>query len=202
MAGRRYAVVAAAAVAGMLSGVLVALATRSESAAAPATPNIAWAAGRLSAPGFALRDQLGRPVSLDSLRGQRVVVSFLDPVCRNLCPLEAKQLAQVERDLGPALLAVSVNPWADSRANFAADARAWRLPTTWRWATGPKETLERVWRDYKVDVSIRRRTVAGVAVRDVAHTQAVYLIDRAGYLRALYIYPFSAADLEHELRTL
>ena len=198
----RYVVVAAAAAAGVLGGVLVALATRSEPAVAPTAPNVSWAAGRMPAPGFELTDQRGRPVSLRSLRGQRVIVSFLDPVCRNLCPLEAVQLARVERNLGPAVVAVSVNPWADSRANFAADARAWGLPTAWRWATGPATRLARVWREYKVGVAVRRRTIAGVTVRDVAHTQAVYLIDRAGYLRALYVYPFTAADLEHELRNL
>jgi cytochrome oxidase Cu insertion factor (SCO1/SenC/PrrC family) len=198
----RYWVLALAALAGVLGGVLAAVATRSGPAPKPTAPNASWGPGRLRAPGFELRDQSGQLVSLRSLRGQRVIVSFLDPVCRNLCPLEARELARVERNLGPALVAVSVNPWADSRASFAADARAWRLPATWRWATGPKAKLERVWREYKVDVVVRRRTVAGLNVRDVAHTEAVYLIDRAGYLRALYIYPFHAADLEYALRTL
>jgi cytochrome oxidase Cu insertion factor (SCO1/SenC/PrrC family) len=198
----RYVVIAVAAAAGVLGGTLVALATRSGPTVAPAAPNVAWAAGRMPAPDFELTDQGGRPVSLRALRGRPVVVSFLDPVCRDLCPLEARELARVQRDAGPALVAVSVNPWADSSANFAADARAWQLPAAWRWATGPKGTLERVWRDYKVDVAVRKRTLAGVTVRDIAHTQAVYLVDRRGYLRALYIYPFHAADLEHALRKL
>jgi cytochrome oxidase Cu insertion factor (SCO1/SenC/PrrC family) len=169
-------------------------------------PNAVWSSGSRPAPSFTLRDQNDRPVSLRSFRRRPVILTFIDPVCRSLCPLEAQQLSQVVRDLGPkqapALLAVSVNPSADTPANFSEDARAWRLPSTWRWATGPSHKLARVWRSYAIAVGKTRVTLAGVTVDEVVHTEAAYLVDGNGYERALYLYPFHAADLERELRAL
>lgn len=132
-------------------------------------------------------------------------MTFIDPVCRNLCPLEATALGKVVRDLGakaPAIVAVSVNPWADTAANFRADARAWRLPASWRWATGTQADLASVWRSYGVAVRVQTKRVAGVTVRNVIHTEGSYLIDARGYERALFLYPFRAADIEQELRRL
>jgi protein SCO1/2 len=152
-----------------------------------------------------LVDPHGRTVSLAGLRGRSAIVTFIDPVCRDLCPLEAQVLARVHRDLGaaaPSLVAVSVNPPADTPANLAKDAHVWGLPDSWRWAIGTPTALARVWRDYRVGVQTVRKTIAGVSVEEVAHTEAAYVIDGNGYERALFIYPFAAADVEQELRRI
>ena len=132
-------------------------------------------------------------------------MTFIDPVCRNLCPLEAAALGKVVRDLGshaPAVVAVSVNPATDTAANFRADARAWRLPPSWRWATGSQAELARVWRSYGIAVQTQTKRVAGVTVRNVIHTEGSYLIDAQGFERALFLYPFHAVDIERELERL
>ena len=58
-------------------------------------------------------------------------MTFIDPVCRSLCPLEAKQLNSVvtasPTARRPAIVAVSVNPWMQSRSIFRQDERKWRL---------------------------------------------------------------------------
>ena len=43
------------------------------------------------APAFTLTDQHGRAVTLASLRGKVVLLTFLDPVCTSDCPLEAQE---------------------------------------------------------------------------------------------------------------
>jgi cytochrome oxidase Cu insertion factor (SCO1/SenC/PrrC family) len=206
---RGRVVLAAAAALGVLGGVAAALLSQrgGESlTVAPTRPDATWPAGAKAAPDFRLADQDGRPLSLRALRGRVVIVTFVDPLCRNLCPLEAKVLTRVERDLGagraPALVAVSVNPPADTPATFREDARAWQLPAAWRWAVGRAPALARVWRGYRVAVQTQRKTIAGVTVSEVAHTEAAYLVDPAGYQRALFLYPFLAADVEREVRTL
>ena len=144
-------------------------------------------------------------MSIRALRGKPVLVTFIDPVCRNLCPLEAAALGKVVRDLGsraPAVVAVSVNPWADTSANFKADASAWQLPSSWRWATGSRSSLARVWHSYGVAVQVRTKRLAGVTVRNVIHTEGSYVIDARGFERALFLYPFRAADVERELKEL
>ncbi len=51
------------------------------------------------APPFALTDQDGRPVSLESLRGHTVALTFLDPVCTTDCPLIAQEFRQADQQL-------------------------------------------------------------------------------------------------------
>jgi hypothetical protein len=58
------------------------------------------------------------------------------------------------------------------------------------------------WRSYEIAVRVTRVRLAGVAVDEVVHTEAAYVVDGAGYERALYVYPFHAVDLERELRAL
>jgi cytochrome oxidase Cu insertion factor (SCO1/SenC/PrrC family) len=203
----RSIVLAAAVALGAAIGIAVAIASsRSSTPAAEAlAPNVSWVAASRRAPQFRLRDQRGAPVSLAALRGRPVLVTFIDPVCRNLCPLEAAALGKVVRNLGsrgPAVVAVSVNPWADTRANFRADARAWQLPASWRWATGSPAALARVWRSYGIAVQVETKRLAGVTVRNVIHTEGSYLIDSRGFERALFLYPFRAADIERELERL
>jgi cytochrome oxidase Cu insertion factor (SCO1/SenC/PrrC family) len=204
---RRLAVLGLAVALGAGAGIgaAVLFAHNSGTTVAASRPAATWAAGARPAPGFRLADQAGRPVSLAGLRGRTAIVTFVDPLCRDLCPLEARVLMQVDRDLGdraPALVAVSVNPPADTEANFGKDARAWGLTQAWRWAVGTPAALAGVWRDYDVGVRVTRKTIAGVKVREVAHVEAAYVIDESGYQRALFVYPFVAADVEQVLKNL
>jgi cytochrome oxidase Cu insertion factor (SCO1/SenC/PrrC family) len=171
-----------------------------------AAPEIAWAAGARPAPSFRLDDEHGAPVSLSALRGRVVLLTFIDPLCRNLCPLEAKELGQAVRLLPagqrPAVVSVSVNPWGDTRVAFREDASRWRLGPDWTWAIGGLGELERVWRQYEIGVQIETKRLAGVSVHEISHTEATYVIDGRGDERALFVYPFQAADVARAVRTV
>jgi cytochrome oxidase Cu insertion factor (SCO1/SenC/PrrC family) len=168
-----------------------------ESAASP--PVATWPAGARPAPDFRLTDQDGNAFSLSDLRGRSVIVTFLDPLCRNFCPLEARTLSNAVRKLPPAdrpaVVSVSVNPWADSRGNFREDAAHWNLSQGWRWGVGSSTELAQVWRKYAIGVRVTKKTIAGVTVREITHTEAAYLIDPDGNERALLLYPFRATDV-------
>jgi protein SCO1 len=172
----------------------------------PAAPVATWSAGVKRAPGFSLVDDVGAPISLRQFRGRPVIVTFLDPVCRSLCPLEAQELNSVvnasPRPQRPAIVAVSVNPWMQSRSIFRRDARKWRLVPGWHWATGRYRQLAPVWKRYDVGVLDRKTVVDGHAVHDVSHTEAAYLVDASGHERALFLYPFVATDVTSALRRL
>jgi cytochrome oxidase Cu insertion factor (SCO1/SenC/PrrC family) len=172
----------------------------------PTRPDATWAAGARRAPGFRLRDQNGRPVSLASFRGRPVIVTFIDPLCRNLCPLEAKVLNDVESRFAstarPQIVAVSVNPWGDARSRLVQDVRKWHLTPQWRWAVGGSSQLASVWRRYQVAVRVEKKTIAGVTVREISHVEAAFLVDPAGYQRALYLYPFAASDVARTVQQL
>lgn len=200
----------AALVAGVGVGVAIA-ASRSASApavpgASPYDPGFTWPAGKALAPGFTLRSENGRPISLRQFRGRPVILSFIDPLCRNLCPLEAKTLAQAVSRMPaaqrPAIVAVSVNQWADARANLELDKRKWSLPSDWHWAVGSPQAMARVWKAYAIGVSTATRTIAGIAVHRITHTEAAYVLDAHGYKRALFVYPYRAEDVERTIRSL
>jgi cytochrome oxidase Cu insertion factor (SCO1/SenC/PrrC family) len=153
-----------------------------------------WPAGARPAPAFALRDEHGNQLTLESLRGRPAIVTFIDPLCRDFCPREATVLSEAAAALGkdaPAIVSVSVNPWADTPANFRADAAHWRLAPGWRWGVGSYGKLADVWKRYAVAVQVTDKKIAGVKVRNIVHTGAAYLIDAKGNERALFLYPFT-----------
>jgi len=157
-----------------------------------------WPAGAHRAPAFSLTDQYGKPVSLAALRGRPVIVTFIDPLCRNYCPREASILTAAAAQLGknaPAIVSVSVDPWGDTANNFRLDKLHWKLAPGWKWGAGTYAQLAKVWKRYYVYVGVTKKTFAGVRVRYITHTGAAYLIDRRGYERALFLYPFDTAQV-------
>ncbi len=91
------------------------------SASASASPILAQALDGSSAaldfkaPSFTLTNQDGRAVSLASLHGKVVLLTFLDPVCTSDCPLIAQEFRQADQLLGRQsrqveLVAVVTNP--------------------------------------------------------------------------------------------
>ena len=169
-------------------------------------PAYRWGAGDRRAPDFSLRDEDGRPVSVAANRGHPVIVTFVDPLCRNFCPLEAHVLNQMERQIPaahrPVIIAVSVDVYANARRYLRQDDREWRLVPQWRWAIGRPADLAAVWKDYRIDVKVTRSQINGTVTYGVDHTEAAYVLDATGHERALFGWPFNPQDLEQLLRQL
>ncbi len=164
---------------------------------ATSSPVQTWAAGARRAPAFSLVDQRGKPFSLASFHGRPVIVTFIDPLCRDFCPREASVLSQAAKELStnPVIVSISVDPWADTAANFREDALHWQLAPGWRWGIGSGSKLAAVWKSYDIGVLVARKKIAGISLRTITHTGAAYLIDGSGYERALLLYPFETKDV-------
>lgn len=157
-----------------------------------------WKANEKAAPAITLQSANGTPLSLAAFRGHPVLVTFIDPFCRDFCPREASILTSAARQLGslkPAIVAVSVDPWGDTAKNFKLDAVHWKLSPAWRWAVGSYGELAKTWHSYQVAVLVQKQTIAGIPIRRITHTGLAYLVDSAGNERALFLYPFTAADI-------
>jgi protein SCO1/2 len=189
---------------GIAIGLVVAF-LQSRGASSTAAPVLhgeaTWSPGARPAPALSgLRDQAGRAFSLSSLRGRTVVVAFLDSHCTAACPLEGRALAAAEAELPraqrPVLVAVSVNP-ADTPASARAAMRKWGLAQlgTWHWLMGPRAAMARAWKAYRIYVKIP-------AHGDIVHTEALYLLDRAGDERSGYLYPFAPQFVRGDLSLL
>jgi cytochrome oxidase Cu insertion factor (SCO1/SenC/PrrC family) len=156
-----------------------------------------WAAGTKPAPGLALRDEAGARVSLRSLRGRVVLLTFLDSKCRRECPLEGRVLGDALHDLGSTdavAVVVSVDPWGDTAASALVFAERAHWSGDWHWLLGKRAALAPVWRAYHIAV---KRTPG-----DILHSTALYLIDPHGDLRAAYLFPFSARSVSQDVRQL
>src|SRR5215831_2053643 len=164
-------------------------------AAAQANPNadpilaesIAGSSAPLDFPakGFQLTDQHGRTVSLASLRGKVVLLTFLDPVCTTDCPLIAQEFRAAGQLLGAAsrqveLVAVVTNPVYHQVTDTQAFDRQEHLDQVpnWLYLTGSVPQLRQVWKDYDITAEI---LPAGSMI---GHQDVAYVIDQAGHVRA------------------
>jgi protein SCO1 len=209
LARSRWAVWGAAALIGLVVGAtLVAVRSSSPKASTSvvAGPATTWASGRKPAPAFDLKDQNGNPVSIAAFRGRPLIVTFIDPLCRNYCPIEASRLNAVVRSLPPAqrpaILAVSVDVYGNARRYLVQDIQKWKVGSEWHWAIGSSSQLNAVWNHYEIGVLVTTKKIAGVAVHNITHTEAAYIVDAKGDERALYLWPFSAADVKSTLTAL
>ncbi len=136
------------------------------------------------APGFALTDQNGRRVSLASLHGKAVLLTFLDPVCTTDCPLEAQEFREAGVLLGAQasqveLVAVNVNPLYGGLAYTRAFDREQSLSNVrnWVYLTGSTAQLRPVWRNYGVE----SQTLPGGSM--LGHNDVAFVIDPNGRMR-------------------
>jgi cytochrome oxidase Cu insertion factor (SCO1/SenC/PrrC family) len=111
------------------------------------------------APNFTLTSQYGRPVSLASLRGKVVLLSFLDPVCTTDCPVIAAEMRVADVLLGSKasdaeLVSVVANPTYTSLAYTRAFDAQEGLDTVpnWLYLTGTVSQLVAVWHDFGIEV--------------------------------------------------
>ncbi len=104
-------------------------------------------------PALDLVDQNGHPVTLSSLRGRAVALTYLDPVCTSDCPVIAQEFRQADRILGAAsrrvyFVAVDANPRYIATAYLDAFDRQEGLQHTpnWLYLTGTLPQLQHAWR--------------------------------------------------------
>jgi len=135
------------------------------------------------APGFALTDQYGRTVTLASLRGKVVLLSFFDPVCSAGCPPIGPEFRRAATLLGGSahqveLVGIVLSPVQRPVSTLRAFDRREGLDQVpgWRYLTGTPSQLHRVWHGY----GITAQDLTGAAA---LHTEEAYVIDAAGRVR-------------------
>jgi len=136
------------------------------------------------APPFSLTDQHGRDITLASLRGKVVLLTFLDPVCTTDCPLEAQEFRQAGQLLGAdsrrvELVAIVANPVDYQLGYTQAFDRQEGLDgvPNWLYLTGNPAQLAQVWHGYGIAAEI------APAGSMIAHSEVAYVIDSRGRLR-------------------
>jgi cytochrome oxidase Cu insertion factor (SCO1/SenC/PrrC family) len=180
------------AVAGALGLIILGAAPMAAAQASPtADPILAQAINGSSAPlnypasPFSLTDQHGQTVTLASLRGKVVLLTFLDDTCTVDCPLIAQEFRQAGQLLGAdsrrvELVAINYNPVNTQLGYIQAFDRQEGLAgvRNWLYLTGSVPQLQQVWRQYSVPQA--EILPAGSMI---GHGDYAFVIDRAGHMR-------------------
>ena len=154
-----------------------------------------------AAPELELPGSDGTLVTLERFRGKVVMLAFGFTSCPKVCPTTLSVLARTRRALGAdaaqvQVVYVTVDPARDDAARMRAYLAA--FDPEFLGATGTAEQLGEVRRAY----GVAAERVAQAGGYGYAHSSSVYLIDRAGRLRALMPYGHAAEDYVHDLRIL
>ena len=159
--------------------------------------------GGVPAPNFRLTDQFGRPVSLVQFKGKPVVLTFLYTHCPDQCPLTAEKLHAVMLSLGSdaqrvGVVAVSTDPKRDTTAAALNFSQVHRMQNYWHYLLGTESELSPVWSSYSVYAAPTPTSTGG----SVAHTTAVYVIDKQGRERVFFGSDFTSEQLTKDLQIL
>ena len=135
----------------------------------------------VTAPDFALTDQLGQQVRLASYRGSVTILAFLYSSCGSTCEVIAQQIRGALDELPrpvPVLL-LSADPAADTPASIRSFLARVSLTGRVRYLTGSQAQLRPVWRAYHVAPASDGRAA-------FERTASVLLIDAGGRERVLF----------------
>jgi cytochrome oxidase Cu insertion factor (SCO1/SenC/PrrC family) len=137
------------------------------------------------APAFSLTDQDGRAVTLASLRGKVILLTFLDDTCSVDCPLIAQEFRQAGQLLSAdirrvELVAINYNP-LDTQVSYiqAFDRQEGLIGVpNWLYLTGTLAQLQQVWRHYAI--APPEILPAGSMI---GHGDYAFVIDQQGHMR-------------------
>lgn len=205
--GRLIAVIAVTAALGAAAVVLaVAVASHKAGAVAAGPPPGPYRGSEppagIHAPDFTLRDSLAGVVSMRSLRGKVVLVTFLDTACKEKCPVIAGEIAAALPRLSKSEraevvpLAITVNPHIDTRANVARFLAVQHLTGKLRYLTGTIGELTPVWRAFHILSAFETKNAD-------FHSADVRVFDRRGVWVSTLHTPvdLTPVNLAHDLAT-
>jgi cytochrome oxidase Cu insertion factor (SCO1/SenC/PrrC family) len=137
------------------------------------------------APAFSLTDQHGRLVTLASLHGKVILLTFLDDTCSVDCPLIAQEFRQAGQLLSTdsshvELVAINYNPINVQVGYLQAFDRQEGLDgvPNWLYLTGTTAQLQHVWARY--GAAPAEILPAGSMV---GHGDYAFVLDQAGHIR-------------------
>ncbi len=154
------------------------------------------------APDFTLQSSNGGEFKLSQARGKVVVLGFGFTHCTAVCPITLANLAQARKKLGALaddvqVVYVTVDPEHDDPARLH-EYLAFFDPT-FIGVTGTDAQLSLVRQEYGI---VAGKVTGKTGQPEVHHSSYIYLIDRAGLLRALVPFGKSPDDIVHDVNIL
>ena len=169
-------------------------------------PDDLFKAGTLSpvmpAPEIALSGTDGKPVSMTRFRGKVVLLAFGFSNCGEVCPITLATLAAARKKLGDEaadvqVVYVTVDPERDTAAQMKKFLGS--FDPTFVGGVGTRPQLEVAYQGYGISIN---KVANPDGSYTLGHSSSIYMIDRAGGLRAVMPYGHPADDFVHDLKIL
>ena len=187
--------------AGLIAAVLTATATASAAADA-ATLKAGVLSPVMAAPELALQGSDGKPLTLARYRGKVVLLAFGFSSCGEVCPITLATLAGARKKLGDAaagvqVVYVTVDPERDDAARLKKYLAS--FDPGFVGGVGSRAEIDAAQKSYGISST---KQVYADGNYTIGHSSSIYMIDRAGGLKAVMPYGHTVDDFVHDLKIL
>jgi len=131
--------------------------------------------------------ETGKPVALESMKGNVTVYDFIFTNCAGSCPVMSAQMRQltkkIEKDAPVRFVSISVDPQRDTPAVLADYASKVRNDPRWTFLTGTRDQI--------IHLSVNGFKLAAggtaqTAAEPLLHSSKFAIADKDGYIREYY----------------
>ena len=156
----------------------------------------------MAAPALELAGSDGKPLNLERYRGKVVLLAFGFSNCGEVCPITLATLAGARKKLGAdaagvQVVYVTVDPERDDAAQMRKFLGS--FDPTFIGGVGTRAQIDAAQKGYGISST---KKVNADGSYTIGHSSSIYMIDRAGGLRAVMPYGHPADDFVHDLKIL
>jgi protein SCO1/2 len=156
----------------------------------------------MPAPPLALQGTDGKPLTLERFRGKVVLLAFGFSNCGEVCPITLATLAGARKKLGSEaegvqVVYVTVDPERDTEAQMKKYLGA--FDPTFIGGVGTRAQIDAAQESFGIS---SKKIVGADGSYTIGHSSSIYLIDKAGGLRAVMPYGHPVDDFVNDLRIL
>ena len=156
----------------------------------------------MAAPEIKLQGSDGAALNLARYRGKVVLLAFGFSSCGEVCPITLATLAGARKRLGEAagnvqVVYVTVDPERDDAARMKKYLAG--FDATFVGGVGTRAEIDAAQKSYGISST---KQVYADGNYTIGHSSSIYMIDRAGGLRAVMPYGHTVDDFVHDLKIL
>lgn len=156
----------------------------------------------MAAPELKLQGSDGEALSLERFRGKVVLLAFGFSSCGEVCPITLATLAGVRKKLGAdaakvQVVYVTVDPERDDAARMKKFLSS--FDPSFVGGVGTRAQIDAAQKSYGISST---KKVYADGNYTIGHSSSIYMIDRAGGLKAVMPYGHTADDFVHDLKIL
>jgi protein SCO1 len=156
----------------------------------------------MAAPELKLQGSDGEALSLARYRGKVVLLAFGFSSCGEVCPITLATLAGARKKLGDEaakvqVVYVTVDPERDDAARMKKYLAS--FDSSFVGGVGTRAEIDAAQKSYGISST---KKVYADGNYTIGHSSSIYMIDRAGGLKAVMPYGHTADDFVHDLKIL